>query len=161
MLGPISLQVVIAVVLFLWVQSALHAIARADRAEEVALLQERERELHQRELEQKRQLDEGIQQILQMHVQVANGNFTARAPLSKEHVLWQIAYALNNLVARIQRLSSVEHEQQRIKALVSQLTQTIQQAKQRRQPLSLSRTGTYLDPLLMELTNDSPNPFNR
>ncbi len=155
-LGPVSLQVVIAVVLFLWAQSALRAIARADRAEEITMLQERERERNQQELEQKHQLDEGIQQILQTHIQIANGDFTARAPMSKEHVLWQIAYSLNNLAARLQRLSSVDHEQQRIKSLVEELTQRIRFAKQRQQPLSVPRTGTYLDPLLMELNNSSP-----
>jgi hypothetical protein len=150
MLGPISLQIVIAVVLFLWAQSALRAIARADRAEEIAVLRERESE-------QKRQLDEGIQQILQTHVQIANGDFSTRAPMSKENVLWQIAYSLNNLAARLQRLSSVEHEQQRIKTLVEQLTQRIQLAKQMQQPLSIPRTGTYLDPLLIEISNNLSN----
>ena len=157
MLGPISLQIIIAVVLFLWARSALRAIARADRAEEITILQERERAFQQYELEQKRQLDEGIQQILQTHVQLSNGNFAARAPMSKEHILWQIAYSLNNLAARLQRLSSVDYEQQRIKTLVEQLTQRIQFAKQRQQPVSIPRTGTYLDPLLVEL---SDNPAN-
>ncbi len=156
-LGPISLQIVIAVVLFLWAQSALRAIARADRAEEIAVLQEREREFHQHELEQKRQLDEGIQLILQTHVQLANGDFAARAPMSKENILWQIAYSLNNLAARLQRLCSVDYEQQRIKTLVEQLTQRIQFSKQMQQPLFIPRTGTYLDPLLIELNNNPAN----
>jgi len=53
----------------------LEALVRADRAETVAAL---EHAL----LEQKRDLELGIQQILQTHVTIANGNLDARAPLS-------------------------------------------------------------------------------
>ena len=35
---PIGLQIMVAVVTYLWVRSALRAIARAERAEEVAEL---------------------------------------------------------------------------------------------------------------------------
>jgi len=64
-------------------------------------------------LEQKRQLDAGIQQILQTHVAVANGDLKVRAPLTQDHVLWQVAAALNNLIARLQSLSDTERELRR------------------------------------------------
>jgi hypothetical protein len=80
--------------------SVERAIRRAERAEEVAAL---EHTL----AEQKRQLDVGIQQILQTHVQVANGDYGARAPLSQNNVLWQIANSLNNLLNRLQRTGQV------------------------------------------------------
>ncbi|GHP00017.1 hypothetical protein KSF_100640 [Reticulibacter mediterranei] len=101
-----ALQLITVTVLYLWARSTELAIKRADRAEEIATFERHEKELREKELEQKRQLDVGIQQILQTHVAVANGDFTVRAPLSQDHVLWQVAKALNNLIARIQRLSS-------------------------------------------------------
>jgi hypothetical protein len=105
-----ALQLITVAVLYLWARSTEHAIMRADRAEEIATFERREKEQHEKELEQKRQLDAGIQQILQTHVAVANGDFTARAPLNQDHILWQVAKALNNLIARIQRLSYDEQK---------------------------------------------------
>lgn len=105
-----SLQLITAAVLYLWARSTEHAIKRADRAEEIAAFERHEKERREKELEQKRQLDAGIQQILQTHIAVANGDFSARAPLSQDHMLWQLAKALNNLIARIQRLSRDEQK---------------------------------------------------
>jgi hypothetical protein len=105
-----TLQIITAVVLYLWARSTEKAIRRANQAEEVAAFEKREKELRERELVQKDQLNAGIQQILQTHVAVANGDFTARAPLNQDHMLWQVAVALNNLIARLQRLSHAEQK---------------------------------------------------
>jgi hypothetical protein len=104
------LQLVIASTLYLWAHSTEIALRRADRAEEIIALEKRENERKQLELEQKSQLDTGIQQILQTHVAVANGDLSARAPLSQDHMLWQVAMSLNNLIARLQSLSHTENE---------------------------------------------------
>src|SRR3989440_5088560 len=62
---PIILsQGIVSIVAFLWVRSANEAILRADRAEEIAALEQQKLELQEHELEQKHQLDFGIQQIL-------------------------------------------------------------------------------------------------
>ena len=89
---PIELQVVTAVVSYLWVRSAVRASARADRAEEVA-------ELRRREAERSRQLEAGIQHLLETHVRASNGDLTARATLSRDNVLWQVGASLNLLLA--------------------------------------------------------------
>ena len=102
------LQVIVAIALYLWARSSEQAIRRADRAEEVARLEKREKEHQQQELERMRQLDTGIQAILETHIAVANGDLNARAPLNQEHMLWQVAVALNNLIGRIQRLTVAE-----------------------------------------------------
>ena len=65
--------------------------------------------------QQKHELESGIQLILQTHVQVANGDFSMRAPLTQDHLLWQVGYSLNNLLGRLQRLSQAEAELQRAK----------------------------------------------
>lgn len=149
-LRPITLQIIVAVVTYMWVSSAFQALKRADRAEVIADLEHRETERQQQEITLKQQLDEGIQQILQTHVQVANGDFSARTPLRQENVLWRIAYSLNNLLARLQSLNYAENELQRAKAETNRLVEAIHRAKQGH-PVKLSRTGTHLDPLILEL----------
>lgn len=149
-LRPITLQIIVAVVTYMWVTSAYQALRRADRAEVIAELEHREAERQQQEIVLKEQLDEGIQQILQTHVQVANGDFSARTPLRQENVLWRIAYSLNNLLARLQSLNYAESELQRARAETNRLVEAIHRAKQG-QPVRLSRTGTHLDPLILEL----------
>jgi hypothetical protein len=95
-------QIMTAIVLYLWARSAEHTHAHAEPSEE--------KEWQQQELEKKRQLDDGIQQILQTHVAVANGDLNARAPLLKDNELWQVTGALNNLIARYQNLSYAERK---------------------------------------------------
>lgn len=112
-----DLQLITVAVLYVFGRSVEHALARADRAEEIVAFEKREKERQEQGLEQKRQLDAGIQQILQTHVAVANGDLDARAPLHQDHVLWQVAVALNNLISRHQRLS---HDEQELRRWVQQ-----------------------------------------
>jgi hypothetical protein len=161
-LRPITLQIIVAFVTYIWVTSAYQAIKRADRAEVIAEMERREVERQQQEIALKQQLDEGVQQILQTHVQVSNGNFSARAPLNKENVLWRISYSLNNLLARLQSLNNAERELQRSRVETNRLVEAIRRASLG-QPVKLESTGTYLDPLILELarsvfTNSSVNP---
>jgi hypothetical protein len=109
------LQLVTAATLYLWARSTELALKRADRAEEIAAFEKRENERQQRELERKHKLDVGVQQLLQTMVAAANGDLKVRAPLSKDHILWQVAVALNNLIARLQSLSYIENELQQQK----------------------------------------------
>ncbi len=153
-LRPITLQIIVAFVTYLWVTSAYQATRRADRAEVIAELERREVERQQQELALKQQLDEGIQQILQTHVQVSNGDFSARAPLKQENILWRVAYSLNNLLARLQSLSYAERELQRARAETARLVEMVHRARLG-QPVRFERTGTHLDPLILELANSS------
>lgn len=123
-----------------------HAIARADRAEEIARLEHAI-------VEQTRQLEQGIEAIRQTHARIANGDYSARAPLNQEHILWQIAYSLNNLIQRLQRHEDAEHQLTRTRAEIERLVQEIQRAKVGLHPLWPRPSGTPLDPLLQEFVN--------
>jgi len=138
---PIALQIIIAVVAFLWVRGADQAIRRADRAEEIAAL---EHTL----ADQKRQLDIGIQQILQTHVRAANGDYTARAPLGQDNILWQIASSLNNLLSRLQRSGQAEHQLRRTDEEIRRLAAAIDDAQAGRKPIWPAPTGTAADLIL-------------
>jgi len=111
---PIALYLVVAAVAYLWVRSALKALQRADRAELIA-------ELERRESEQKRQLEQEIEQILMIHVRVANGDLNARAPTYQDHALWKIGIALNNLLARLKSAYQAEQNLHRVTEEISQL----------------------------------------
>ncbi|EFH83691.1 hypothetical protein [Ktedonobacter racemifer] len=141
---PIALQIVVAVVTYLWVRGALRAFKRVNRIEEVERLQ-------LALAEQKRDLEYGIQQIQQALVEAANGNFSVRTPLAQENVLWTVASSLNTLLARLQRSSQSEQELQRIRGEVLRLVNIVSEAEVRRVPLRLAATGTLLDPLLKNL----------
>ncbi len=153
---PIGVQLLVAFVSYLWARGTIKAIARADRAEKIAQL---EHEL----AEQKQKLEEGIQQILQTHVAIANGNLDARAPLTQDNVLWQIAKALNTLLVRLQRASQAEKQLQRVVQAVNTTVNTVQLAEQMNQMPHISLTRTEIDPLIMVLQGKTiaytPAPF--
>ena len=150
--SPLILQIIVAIVTYLWVQGARQAIERAEHVAELERsLAERDREV----AEQKVQLEQGIQQILQTQIQAANGNFEVRAPLARDNVLWQVAYSLNNLLSRLQRASQAEGELQRISMEVGRLAEAIRNARAWHRPLQIARSGTALDPLVQELSGNS------
>ena len=155
---PIIIHVVVTGVIWLWVWSASRAIARADRAEVIANLEHVVAEQERAEAMQKRQLDESIQQIVDTHIQVANGNLQARVPLNSGTVLWQIAGPLNTLLARFQRQRqelqeaySVIQDYQRTRDVIAHLVDRVRGARSGKGPFHFQPTHTMLDPLLKEL----------
>lgn len=76
---PIAIQIITALVTYLWVSSAIEGMKRADNAEEInKLTQKLVAQQHSKVLE-KNKLEESIKQIIEVHRQVANGNFTVSA----------------------------------------------------------------------------------
>ena len=162
LLRPIMLHIIVTVVLWLWVRSATQAIARADRAEVIASLEHAVAEQERETAQQKRMLDVSIQQIVETHMRVANGDFSARVPLTQENVLWQIAGSLNNLLTRLQRLQRetqeiqyLRQEHYRLREVLSYVLNVIRGAKMEQQPIRLTQTNTLLDPLLREMNGKS------
>ncbi|HEY6285154.1 MAG TPA: hypothetical protein VIX20_05790, partial [Ktedonobacteraceae bacterium] len=150
-LRPIALHVVVAIVAFFWVRRALQATQRAQRAEVIAELEHALAEQGQIIADQKHQLDVGVQQLLQTHVQAANGNLSIRAPLTQNNVLWQVAVSLNTLLARLQRSNLTAREHYRLNAEIENLAEALRSAKRRRKPIEYSSKGTPLDTVLGEL----------
>lgn len=151
------LHIFVVLVLWLWVSSAMQAIKRADRAEELAQRERQIQELQQADLRQKEELENGVRLILQTHVQLSNGDFQARAPLSQDNLLWQVAFSLNNLIVRLQKYSQAEAELKHIREIIVHLTGELQEAKRAQHPIQISITKTFLDPFLQEVTTLSHN----
>ena len=150
-LRPIVLHIVVAIVAFFWVRRAQQATQRAQRAEVIAELEHALAEQGHVIAEQKRQLDIGVQQLLQTHVQAANGNLSVRAPLTQDNVLWQVAVSLNTLLARLQRSNLATRENHRLNAEIENLAETLRSAKRRRKPIEYTSRETPLDPVIVEL----------
>lgn len=126
---PVALQIVVALITYFWVRSALRAIARADYAEEVAQLQQREAELLRREAERTRQLDFGSQHLLEVLVRAANGEHAVRATLPADNFLWRLSSALNILLIRLRRAMQAEKEYQRLRIENARLTKLLFEAR--------------------------------
>lgn len=164
LIRPIIIQILVAIVTFLWVRSTQRAIARADRAEVIAQLEHAIAQQEHQAAQEKRQLEVSIQQIVQAHTQIANGDYDVRVPLTQDNVLWQIAGSLNNLLARLQRYRQDAQQNQYLLHEINRLTEEIRRAKGTRQKLNIARTGTPLDMLLYELMTPStaaPPPDSR
>ncbi len=113
---PIALQIVVAVVSFVWVRNALFALSRADRAEEIA-------EMRRKEAERQQILDEGVQHLSQVLTQAANGDRTARANMSQDNMLWRVGSSLNLLLTRTGRMGALEQENRQLRLEVVRVTE--------------------------------------
>jgi hypothetical protein len=154
---PVSIQLVAALVCYFWVSNAFQAMKRADSAEEVNKLAQTLATQQQIALQEKQQLEESIQQIVEVHTQVANGNLRARVPLTQNNVLWSIAGSLNNLLARMQRWRQDAQQLQRLEQMIQQVVYDMRQAKKRGASLQMQKTGTILDPLIAEIAVEKGN----
>ncbi len=149
--GPIAMQLIVALVAFLWARSALMALRRADRAEELA-------ELERREIERAHEVEEGVRQLLAIHVRMANGDFSARVPPVRNAPLWRIGVSLNNLIARFARLAEVDLALRRTRSEAHLLAETVMARRAGQRPAWPEPSGTPLDELLAALSGESASP---
>jgi hypothetical protein len=133
------------------VERAILRADRADRAEEIARLEHAA-------AEQRRQLETGVQQLLETHVRLANGDFSARAPLIKDNLLWQVAASLNNLTTRMQNAFRAEHQLRRLEEELHRLAAALDDAKAGRPPIWPAPTGTAADLITDRITGRSRQP---
>jgi len=153
---PVILQVVVALVTYLWVRSAVQAIRRADRAEEMALLEARERE-------RTRELDEGVRQLLDVHVRLANGDFHAQVPVLRSAPLWQVGRSLNTLIARMVRLGQADVALQREQEQAQRLVAAIDAWSHGQAPQWPAPSGLVLDGVvdaLRDLSSQGQRPLS-
>jgi hypothetical protein len=150
--GPFLMQALVALVAFFWAQSVLSALKRADRAEEIAALE-------RREVERTHELEQGVRELLDVHVQLANGNFQARSQAIRNPLLWQIGSSLNTLAARLARLGQVDALLRHTEQEAHHLAETIRLGRAGRQPAWPLPSGTPLDEVVVALTS-APTPPN-
>lgn len=141
---PIIIQIGCCLLSFLELGSTQHAIQRADRAQLIASLQASI-------AQEKEQLENGVQEVLLLLTNAANGNFNHHPSLPQESSLWQVQGALSTLFARLQSSKQAEVKLQRVEQDMRQLI-TLLQAYQRKQPVQWPLpNGGPLDPLIHAL----------
>src|SRR5579862_171987 len=114
----VALQILVAAVAYLWVRGALLALRRADRAEEIAILE-------RREIERTHEIEEGVRQLQSSLVQLANGDFSARVPPMRNALLWQVGVSVNNLIGRLGRFSQAGAEPIHLRHEARQLSEAL------------------------------------
>lgn len=129
--------------------SLTNAVKKAYKAETIAIIEHGQLQIR---TDLKREIDT----IVQTQVQVSNGNPSARAPLSNEGILLQVARSLNILLVRFQRTvlraEYAERQLRSIELMVLGLITHIRQAKAERRKISLPWTNNpHLDTLISEL----------
>ena len=137
------LQVIATIMAFLWKRSMTRALKRADRAEAIARLEHDLAGQGHILAEQKQQLEDGIQQIIDIQMRVAQGDLNVRIPLDDAHILWQLAGLLNTLLARYQQARHAEEELQRTRLAVEYLLRGICDAKHYHHALVYDKTARW------------------
>ena len=141
---PILLQISCGVLSVLEVRSTNEAIRRADRAEEIARLQ-------QSIAQEKQQLEQSIQQIQQAIVQAANGRIVAQPAVTPDDALWQIAASLQLLFGRVSKVRELEQAMRLMTLDIARLTEAVHQTRTRQSTIWPLPSGSELDPLIREL----------
>lgn len=140
---PICLQFIVASIAYMWVRGTFHAARRADLAEEVAALR-------QREVEHNRELADGVRQLLETHAQVANGDLHARAPIIRGSLLFPLSAGLNNLISR---LAAAENRERLAEAQAQQLCRVLSVRRNDERIDWPSPCGTFMDAVTAALRN--------
>lgn len=138
---PIFLNIGIAFALYVLVRTLLDEGRRADRAEVIA-------EMEERELGAQRVLEREVRELLAVHVQLANGNFNARVPQLSNPLLWQIGASLNNLMNRLARLGQADFVNQRMQQESMRLAEALRMLLEGRTPVWPAPTGAPTDMVL-------------
>jgi type II secretory pathway pseudopilin PulG len=128
-----QLQVIIGIFLYIITKSALEALKRADRAEEIEKLQRLEIERQEEHVQRENMLNMAIEQILGTLQTFNNGDWNAKVPVERDHILFRVAYSINNLLARLSRSRQAEQE-------LAQSQQEIHTLRIRLQALQNART---------------------
>jgi len=151
---PIVLQVTIAGIAILWTTSILNTIRERNEAEEVAKLERDIAEQMTVSVTEKEALERSIAAIVQTQSRVANGDFSARVPLTNDNVLWPVAGTLNNLIGRLQKALESEQKLRITEQAAAYLLSQLQRQKQGLPP-SYTRTNTTIDPIAMSVLNQT------
>lgn len=152
LLAPILGQLFIALVSYLLVSGMARALQRADHAEELAELRQREATRNYEEAERKRELQQGLAQMQAVLTQLANGNFHARVRPLRDAQLWQLGNTLNHFIGRLARMGQSEFALTRTDEESRRLADAIYVMRSGRQPIWPSATGTPLDRVIEALT---------
>jgi hypothetical protein len=109
----------------LWILAnwTLISVKQANRASEIVRLEHSMRTADQEKIKEKAQLERSVEEIIQVHMHVANGNLGARVDLQGGNVLVPIAVPLNHLLSRHQQATQEAQERAVLAQVLGRLVQ--------------------------------------
>lgn len=142
------MQIVGGTMSFVQVRSTDEAIARADRAEELAQLQQRMVLQQQQAAQQQRQLEHSAIRLRDAMALIANGQEQTELPIEQGSVLWEVARGLHVLRQRLKAARVREQELERTHEQAHALHMAIERCA-RGEPTPWPRpSSTAVDPLI-------------
>ena len=144
---------------WLGARSVDFAIARADRAEEIAYLESLV-------ADQKRALDYGVEQLTQAFVRSANGDYNVRVNIPQQNPLWSVGAQMNTFVQRLASANQASFELERARQEAYRLAAALDDWRAGRVPIWPAPSGTVVDPVIQRLTgarpqiSDGSRPYN-
>lgn len=130
---------------WLGARSVESAIARADRAEEVARLEGLV-------VEQKRALDLGVQELTQAFIRAANGDYNVRVNIPRQNPLWSLGAQMNTFIQRLQQAGQASFELERTRQEAFRLAAALDDWRAGRMPLWPAPSGTVIDTIIQRLS---------
>jgi hypothetical protein len=146
---PLIIQIGGCLLSFIEVKSTDQAIQRAERAQLVAALQASI-------AEEKKQLEEGIQQLVVVLSNAANGKYATTTELPHDSALWRIGNAIETLFARLQSGRQTEHAAHQLLREIQILTALIRAARAGQPVQWPAPNNGVLDPLVREIKSLFP-----
>lgn len=147
-----TVHIFLAFTLSEWVRSNEQAIQRADRAVEVARLEQMIAQTEHQRAEEQRHLQEGVHLISHIHAKIANGDLSARVPNLSQPDLQALGGKLNMLITRYQRSLAEGQQLQNVQQALDMLHVLLHKRHaQGKAAFPLPGTATMLDPLLSAL----------
>ncbi|MBO0778690.1 MAG: hypothetical protein J2P37_07665, partial [Ktedonobacteraceae bacterium] len=152
LLRPVILILFLTSVSTFLLSSVAKAVRQSYEAEFVANLEHAAAQQNEVEAEEKRVLEESIQQIVQAHTDTMNGQLRERIPYPQAKILWPLVGVMNTLWARLLRSQQREQELAQIQQDISTYNEILQRSIQSPQrPLAPYRTKTALSPLTVAM----------
>jgi hypothetical protein len=151
---PIALLLIVACAISFWLASITKATRQSYQAEFVANLEHSAAQQGVIEAQEKRDLEESIQQLVQAYADAVNNAQSARIAYPKSRILWPLVSIFNSLEGRAQNNKQLEQEYKQLEQDVTVYTNFLQQASHRpEQPLPPYYTKTVLYPLTLAVAH--------
>lgn len=148
---PLTIQLLAALISFIVITSLQESLVRADKAEEITKLQQMMAEQAHQELQTKRQLEAGIQEVVTGLTRFSNGDQQARIQLEQGHFLLPVAGNINNMISRFTRLQAQERPLEQTMQALRAYIKEVQFARVTGASLPVPHTGTEVDTLVKEM----------
>lgn len=162
MIRPLALIVLLTGVSTFLLVSVAKAVRQSYEAEFVAKLERASAMQSETEVQEKHDLEESIQQIVQAHTDTMNGRMKERIPYPTAKVLWPLVGILNTLWTRLQRSQQREQEFAQLQKDIAQYNEVLQHSVEYPdQPLVPYQTKTMLAPLTLSITRLHRELLNR